>query len=129
MSRVMPAEVKAIVTTSLTDPVIQVWIDAANSIVNKSASCIGGDEALLTQVELYLSAHFIAMLDPSTRGFVTKEKTEMLETTYSSPVAMINNIDNTTYGTTANMLSNGCLANTSDKSISFFSAGTDADLC
>lgn len=114
-SRVTPEEVKEIVATSLTDPVIQVWIDGANSIVNANADCIGGDEALLTQVELYLSAHFVAMLDPELRGFVTKEKLEVFETTYSNPVTMKNNIDNTPWGTTANMLSNGCLANTSDK--------------
>ena len=115
MSRVTPEEVKAIIDTSLEDPVIQVWIDAANTIVNSNADCIGGDEALLTQVELYLSAHFVGMLDPEIRGFVTKEKLEVFETTYSNPVSIKNNIDNTPYGTTANMLSNGCLANTSDK--------------
>jgi hypothetical protein len=116
MSRVTPEQVKAIIDTSLDDPVIQVWIDAANTIVNANADCIGGDEALLTQVELYLSAHFVGMLDPEIRGFVTKEKLEVFETTYSNPVSIKNNIDNTPYGTTANMLSNGCLANTSDKS-------------
>lgn len=116
MSRVTPEEVKAIIDTSLDDPVIQVWIDAANTIVNANADCIGGDEALLTQVELYLSAHFVGMLDPEIRGFITKEKLEVFETTYSNPVSIKNNIDNTPYGTTANMLSNGCLANTSDKS-------------
>tara|TARA_R110002096_G_C14370680_1_gene704825 strand:+ start:55 stop:423 length:369 start_codon:yes stop_codon:yes gene_type:complete len=115
MSRVTPEQVKAIIDTSLDDPVIQVWIDAANTIVNSNADCIGGDEALLTQVELYLSAHFVGMLDPEIRGFVTKEKLEVFETTYSNPVSIKNNIDNTPYGTTANMLSNGCLANTSDK--------------
>lgn len=115
-SRVTPEEVKEIVATSLTDSVIQVWIDGANSIVNANADCIGGDEALLTQVELYLSAHFVAMLDPKLRGFITKRKLEVFETTYSNPVTLKNIIDNTPYGTTANMLSNGCLANASDKS-------------
>ena len=33
MSRVTPTEVKEIITTDLTDPVIQIWIDAANVIV------------------------------------------------------------------------------------------------
>jgi hypothetical protein len=121
MSRVTPEEVKAIVTTSLTDPVIQVWIDGANAIVNESADCIGNDEAILTQVELYLSAHLVAMLDPELRGFVTKEKLDVFETTYSNPVTIKNNIDNTPYGTMANRLSNGCLANIDDKAVSFFS--------
>lgn len=129
MSRVTPAEVKAIVTTSLIDSVIQTWIDVANTIINENAACISGAEALLTQIELQLSAHYIAMLDANTRGYITKEKTEMLETTYSNPVAMINNLDNTTFGTAANALSKGCLANISDQAIGFFSAGTDADVC
>lgn len=122
MPRVMPAEVKAIVPTNLTDPIIQMWIDAANAIVNSNAECIGGDEALLTQVELYLSAHFVAMLSASTRGFITEEGPEGFKTKYSNPVAMSNIIDNTPYGTTANMLSGGCLASVSDKkaTVEFF---------
>ena len=125
MSRVTPTEVKEIVTTDLVDAVIQVWIDGANTIVTKNSDCIGGDEALLTRVELYLSAHFVAMLDPDTRGYVTKEKLEQFETTYSAPAGLSNIIDNTTYGTTANMLSGGCLATTSDKAISLFALGGD----
>lgn len=121
MSRVTPEEVKTIVDTDLTDPVIQIWIDAANSVVNDNSECIGGDEDRLEQVELYLSAHFIAMLDTSTRGFVTKEKAEDLETSYSTPGNVKNMIDNTAWGTTANKLSNGCLANTSDRAVSFCS--------
>lgn len=122
VSRVTPTEVKAIVSTALADSIIQVWIDGANTIVTDNSDCIGGDEALLTQVELYLSAHFIAMLDPSLKGFVTREKHGVFETSYSNPVTLKNVIDNTTYGTTANMLSGGCLANTSDKasSVEFF---------
>lgn len=123
MSRVTPAEVKVIITTSLTDPVIQIWIDAANTIVNANADCIGGDEALLTQIELQLSAHFVGMLDPSIRGFVTKEKIEDFETSYSNPISIKNNIDNTPYGTTANMLADGCLTNTSKSVCKFFAMG------
>lgn len=120
-SRVTPAEVRVIIETTLTDPVMQVWIDGANTIVTANATCIGGDDTLLKQVELYLSAHFIGMLDPAIRGFVTREKLDVFETTYSNPVTLANMIDNTVYGTTANMLSNGCLANTSDRVATLFS--------
>jgi len=123
MSRVDPTEVRQIITTTLTDPVIRIWIDGANTIVTANVACIGGDDALLTQVELYLSAHFIGMLDPAIRGFVTKEKLDIFETTYSNPVTLSNIIDNTPYGTTANMLSGGCLANTSDRVATLFSVG------
>jgi hypothetical protein len=115
MSRVTPDEVKTVVKSSLDDPVIQVWIDAANVIVSSNSECIGGAEPVLTQVELFLACHFVAMLDPELRGFVTKEKLDVFETTYSNPVSMKNNIDNTPWGTTANMLSGGCLTSTSDK--------------
>jgi hypothetical protein len=124
MSRVTPAEVKVIVATSLADPIVQVWIDAANTVVNNNVECINGTEAELTQIELYLSAHFVAMLDPSTRGYVTKDKiANAFETEYSDPAAIANTIDNTVYGTTANMLSNGCLANASDRAISLCALG------
>ena len=123
MSRVTPIEVKEIVATPLTDPVVQIWIDGANTIVNANADCIGSDEALLTQVELYLSAHFVGMLDPKVRGFVTKQKLDVFEKTYSNPVTLSNVIDNTPYGTTANMLSGGCLTNTSKTVAKLFSMG------
>ena len=100
MSRVTPEQVKAIIETGLADPIIQTWIDAANTIVNANADCIGNDEAVLTQVELYLSAHFVGMLDSEVRGFITKEELDGFETTYSNPVKLKNNIDNTPYGTT-----------------------------
>jgi hypothetical protein len=125
MSRVTPTEVKAIVTTALTDPVIQIWIDAANSIVNASAACIGSDEVLLTQVELQLSAHLVYLATikiSSTAGFITEEGPDGFKTKYSNPVQFKNTIDNTIYGQAANFLSNGCLASLGDKiaSVEFF---------
>ena len=121
MSRVTPTEVKVIIDTPLTDPIVQIWIDGANTIVTANAEGIGSDETLLTQVELYLSAHFVGMLDPGIRGFVSKEKTEELETSFSNPVTLSNMIDNTPYGTMANRLSDGCLANIDDRAITLFS--------
>ncbi len=130
MSRVSPVEVKDILSTPLIDSVIQTFIDAANTIVTQNSSCIGGDEDLLTKVELYLSAHYVGMLDPAIRGFITKEKiTSEFETNYSNPVNVKNNIDNTTYGTLANTLSNGCLAKTSDRAISFSALGGGDNGC
>lgn len=110
-SRVTPTEVKAIVATTLADPIVQTWIDAANAVVNENSSCIGGDDALLTQVELYLSAHFIALVDPGLDSSrVSKEKTEELETDFNV-AKLMGNVNDTVYGTTANMLSKGCLTN------------------
>lgn len=121
-SRVTPEEVKEIIATPLTDPVIQVFIDAANSVVNANADCIGTDEALLTQVELYLSAHFVGMIPQSGKGAISKEGLPGFETSYASPTLVTNELDKTTYGTIANRLSGGCLANSNDKaaSVCFF---------
>jgi hypothetical protein len=123
MSRVTPEEVKEIITTSLGDPVIQVWIDAANTIVNDNADCIGKDEAGLAQIELYLSAHFIGMLAQTGKGSITKEGLPGFETTYASPSNVSKDLDKTTYGTTANMLSGGCLANTNKSVARLFALG------
>jgi len=102
-SRVTPSEVKAIIETDLTDPVVQVWIDSANSIVNEKAACIGNVETLLTQVELYLSSHFLALLDPDLGGIITKDKAEQLETSFAT-ASIDKNIDATVYGQTAKTL-------------------------
>ena len=121
-TRVTPADVKVIIETTLADPTIQVWINAANAIVNEQAACIGGDEALLTQVELHLSAHFVALVDPSSdRSRATKEKMGPLDVTYNS-ATLANNINDTAYGKTANMLSNGCLIKTTQEvaTVEFF---------
>lgn len=125
MSRVTPAEVKVIVTTALSDDVIQVWIDSANSIVTANSGCIGGDDALLTQVELMLSSHLVYLAtikSSTTAGFIIEEGPAGFKTKYSNPVQFKNTIDNTEYGQAANFLSNGCLASLGDKiaSVDFF---------
>lgn len=121
MSRVTPTEVKAIIATTLTDPVVQIWIDAANTIVNENADCIGGDAALLTQVELFLSAHNVGMLDSDVRNEIKKEGPDGFQTEYMKSVNISNELINSTvYGQQANRLANGCLANIDDRSTSFF---------
>jgi len=113
-TRVTPTEVKVIIPTTLADPVIEVWIDAANAIVNEQAACIGGDDALLTKVELFLSAHFVALVDPaSDQSKATKEEIGPLTVSYNT-ATLANNINDTAFGKTANMLSNGCLIKTTE---------------
>jgi len=121
MSRVIPEEVKAIIDTDLTDTQIQIWIDAANTIVTANAECIGGDEDLLTQIELFLSAHNVGMLDSDVRNEIKKEGLKGFETEYMKSVAVSEELINSTvYGQQANRLSGGCLANSDDRSVSFF---------
>lgn len=122
MSRVTPAEVNAILTTTIDDTTMQIWINAASAVVTRFSPCIGGDESLLTQVELYLSAHFVALLDPTKRGPVIKVKLDVLETTYGSMAQEKDSIESTTYGKTANILANGCLTEYKDRNatVEFF---------
>jgi hypothetical protein len=110
MSRVTPEEVKVIVSTTLSDAVLQVWIDAASAIVTTKAACIGGDESLLKQIELYLSAHFIQSSNPKNKGIKTKTKVDVIETTFSSLASISDSIDNTVFGTLANQLAGDCLS-------------------
>ena len=111
-NRVQACEVQEIITTDLTEDAIYVWIGVANALVTNRQYCIGGDAALLKKIELQLTAHYIGMLDPSIRGFITKEGPPGFETTYSNPVKLEGIINSTAYGITANALANGCLTKT-----------------
>lgn len=127
MSRVNPTEVKEILKTTLTDPAIQVWIDAANCIVTDNSDCIGGVETTLTKVELYLSCHFLALNNPAIGGIIKSEKLADMSTTYATASNVSDLINSTSYGIVANSLSNGCLANMSDRAISYAALGGEAN--
>lgn len=121
-TRVIPTEVKVIKPTDLTDPVVQIWIDAANTILTAAIGCIGSDEALLTQIELFLSAHFIELLEPGSGSRIKREKTEDLEIEYAIK-EVADEISETVYGRAANKLSRGCLKNLDKASIALISVG------
>lgn len=59
MPRTSVNEVKNIISTNLSDEVINSYIDSASTLVDYS---LGGklDDSLLTQIEKWLAAHFIA---------------------------------------------------------------------
>lgn len=124
MTRVSPAEVKEIKETDLSTTVIQIWIDAANTIVTAAISCIGSGESLLTQVELFLSAHFIELLEPGSGSRIKREKTKNMEVEYAIK-EVADEISETVYGRAANKLSRGCLKNLDKASIALLSVGHD----
>lgn len=65
-NRVTPEDVKEIISTETAD--ISSFILAANSIVeNKLATSSGLDDATLKEIERWLSAHFLAMLEDNAR--------------------------------------------------------------
>lgn len=109
-NRVTDADVQAIKPTSLnTEP----FITAANSIVNEINTKCGTSftEAQLTQIELFLSAHFVCVADPA----LLSEKFENAEKKFQRSAANLTGILSTNYGQTANMLACGCLVDFDQK--------------
>lgn len=110
MARVTVTELKVLIpTTTLTDPQLQLAIDTASTLVDMIAvGCAGGlTDDQLRNVELYLSAHIASMSDPQL--VVSEQKFEGSSTKYSNTSKLGSGVLSTTYGTTANMLSGGCL--------------------
>lgn len=125
-NRVTDPEVRAIIpNTSIAD--LTPFITTANTVVNRMAATdCGSDlsEDELTQVELWLSAHYAAVSDPKLA--LVSEQFEGERNAYSRGNSSdMGGIKSTQYGQMANTLSNGCLADTDLMKVSFFSAGSD----
>lgn len=106
MARVTDAKVRAIrPSDSITD--YTPFIQTANTIVNDiNAKCGKSfDEARLTQIELWLSAHYANVQDPE----VSRERFEQAEKTYQIGNRQLYGVLTDQYGQTANMLAEGCL--------------------
>ena len=67
--RVSAAEVKVIIPTSLSDTSVDAYIALANPMVNNTVTC-GLSEAVLKEIERWLTAHLIAI----TRDRTTTEE-------------------------------------------------------
>lgn len=66
-ARVTPQEVKEIIATALTDPVLNACINTAHAIIDANLTAMGSASALLTEIELWLSAHFVAIREPKAK--------------------------------------------------------------
>jgi len=64
MARTSIADVKNIFDTSLSDPVLQAFIDDANGLVAQYLSGKGVSSSLLTTIEKYIAAHLASVRDP-----------------------------------------------------------------
>lgn len=64
MPRVTGAEVKEIIDTSLTDAQVAPFIAAASAMVDQYLGDAGLSDALLKEIERWLSAHLVAVRDP-----------------------------------------------------------------
>lgn len=103
------AQVKAIVTTSLDDAVVDALIADAELM---AGDCISGlDDDLQTSILKWLGAHFVKVVDDQGKGAVTSKKLGDAQTNYSN-VGMGAGLESTTYGQQALRLdTTGCLAN------------------
>ena len=118
-NRATDAEVRDIIPkTSIDD--LTPFINAANSVVDTLTDCDLSDSQLL-QVEIWLSAHYAAVTDPSLAMKV--EKFENASNTYARGVSDKGGILSTQYGQMANTLSNGCLVELDMRKASFFTVG------
>jgi hypothetical protein len=108
MSRVTADEVILLTSTAISECIVNAWIGAATKIVDGISECVNNDETL-TAIELQLSAHLIVMQDPTAgNSQVTSMKNEGTQTQFNA-ATLQGNINDTIYGRTANMLSDGCL--------------------
>ncbi len=119
MARVTEADVKQIITTTL-DP-IDNFIETAHIIVNanlaNNPSCALSEDEL-KQIELYLSAHLIALTDGTSRQALS-EKLGDASVGYGG--AFGENLSYTQYGQTAKMLDRcGVLVNLGKQAARWF---------
>ena len=92
-SRTTASEVKEVIDTSLSDSTVESFITTANIHVT---NIIGGNslsDDLLTEIEKWLAAHFIAM---SREKEVTREEVDNAQVEYAGKFGM--NLQATRYG-------------------------------
>jgi len=101
-TRTTPDEVREIITTDLTDPQIQVWIDVANALVTANVTC-GLSEATMEEIERQLTAHLISLLPTSGAGSlpVKRERLGEAEVTYVTSAFAGGGLKSTIYGQAA----------------------------
>lgn len=119
-------QVKAIlpVGSILTDPQIQAAIDAAECVVDQVSVGCGADltEACLTQVHIYLSAHFAACTENTLT--ISSEKNPGCNSSATYGFKFGDGVKGTPFGQNANMLSGGCLAEYDKQPANIISIGS-----
>ena len=73
MARVTGSEVKEIINTKLTASEVEPFILAANSVITAMCSSASYDATHLKELERWLTAHLVAIRDPS-RSAVVEQK-------------------------------------------------------
>lgn len=119
------AQVKAVLPTStqLTDPQIQAAIDSAQCLVDaiESSGCGNLSDACLTQVHIYLSAHFAAVTENTLTISSETDACTGARATYGFKFG--EGVKGTPFGQMANTISFGCLAEYDKQPVNLFSIG------
>ena len=92
MARVTEAEVKKILSTTLTNEEITPFLMAANVLVTDILTDESYAEAMLKEIERWLAAHFVAIRDPQ----ISKEKIGDVDATYQGKTSL--GLNHTSYG-------------------------------
>lgn len=107
-NRVTATEVKEIITTTLSDSAIGVFITPANLLVTEKLGTSGLSDELLKEIERWLSAHFLSVFlqsDKTIGGTITREKVGDTEREWKgSQQVQTNNLGTTNYGRQATIL-------------------------
>ena len=83
-NRVTVTDVREIIDTSLGDAGLTACITAANSLISTKSEMLASLTAeILTQIELWLAAHYVSVADPR----VTEESTRETRLRYEQPAA------------------------------------------
>lgn len=116
-------EVKDVKSTILSNNAIQLRIDAASMVVSRLNTRYGTSftTAQLEEIQLWLTAHFIAISDPDSKR-QTVGKTDVDITYHVGTLGA--GINASMYGQTANMLSGGILESEGEKPINLTAHGS-----
>lgn len=111
------------VGTQLTDPQIQAAIDAAACVVDQAAASCASHltDACLTQVHIYLSAHYAAATENTLTLSSESDPCSGGKATYGFKFG--EGVKGTPFGQMANTLSGGCLAELDKQPTNMFSIG------
>lgn len=92
-ARVTASEVGEIISTDLTDAQVAAFINSANAIIQENMLEAGMSANILTQIELWLAAHLVAIRDQREQRVNLRDG----DVTYQSPRLGLG-LDSTTYG-------------------------------
>lgn len=92
MARVTEAEVKKIISTTLTDEEVTPFLSSANVLITDVLTDEGYGDATLKEIEKWLAAHFVAIRDPQ----VAKEKIGDVDAAYQGKTGL--GLNHTSYG-------------------------------